>query len=177
MLLGLAQLPRTVAFAPLPAALVIRVVALNGTAGVVSGAPYSYGLEPMASHFSFDALARVRLLHKIAQRSWGPICCLPFWQSASQTIQLRGPVVADRNLQHLLSRSKSARPLTIQLRRTGPCRVAAVARCLEGEVDLVDCGLRRVATSLRRWASDRTAIPWLPVVMANGAGSARGQAP
>jgi hypothetical protein len=59
-------------------------------------------------------------------------------------------VVADRNLQHLLIRSKSARPLTIQLRRTGPCRVAAVARCLEGEVDLVDCRLRRshVATPL-----------------------------
>jgi hypothetical protein len=57
MLLRLVQLPGTAAFAPLSAALVVHVIALNGTAGVASGALYSYGLGPMASHFSFDALA------------------------------------------------------------------------------------------------------------------------
>src|SRR5262249_20338004 len=54
LLFGLGHLPATAAIAPLTAALVIRAIVLNGTAGVVFGVLYRrYGLEwAMASHFA-----------------------------------------------------------------------------------------------------------------------------
>ncbi len=60
---GLAHLPATAALAPLSAALVIRAVVLNGTAGIVFGELYRrYGLEwAMTSHFGVDIVAHVVL--------------------------------------------------------------------------------------------------------------------
>jgi len=61
LLFGLGHLPATAALAPLSAALIIRAIVLNGTAGIVFGALYRrYGLEwAMASHFGVDIVAHV----------------------------------------------------------------------------------------------------------------------
>jgi len=63
VLFGLGHLPATAALAPLSAALVVRTVVLNGTAGLVFGALYRrYGLEwAMASHFGVDIVAHVAM--------------------------------------------------------------------------------------------------------------------
>ena len=63
LLFGLGHLPATAALAPLSAALIIRAIVLNGTAGIVFGALYRrYGLEwAMASHFGVDIVAHVAL--------------------------------------------------------------------------------------------------------------------
>jgi membrane protease YdiL (CAAX protease family) len=60
---GLGHLPATAALAPLSAALVIRAVVLNGTAGIVFGELYRrYGFEwAMTSHFGVDIVAHVVL--------------------------------------------------------------------------------------------------------------------
>ncbi len=61
VLFGLGHLPATAALAPLSAALVVRAIVLNGTAGLVFGALYKrYGLEwAMASHFGVDIVLHV----------------------------------------------------------------------------------------------------------------------
>ena len=61
LIFGLGHLPATAALAPLSAALIIRAIVLNGTAGIVFGALYRlYGLEwAMASHFGVDIVAHV----------------------------------------------------------------------------------------------------------------------
>ena len=61
VLFGLGHLPATAALAPLSAALIVRAVVLNGTAGLAFGALYRrYGLEwAMASHFGVDIVAHV----------------------------------------------------------------------------------------------------------------------
>ena len=61
LIFGLGHLPATAALAPLSAALIIRAIVLNGTAGIVFGALYKrYGLEwAMASHFGVDIVAHV----------------------------------------------------------------------------------------------------------------------
>jgi hypothetical protein len=61
LLFGLGHLPATAALAPLSAALIIRAVVLNGTAGIVFGALYRrYGLEwAMTSHFGVDIVVHV----------------------------------------------------------------------------------------------------------------------
>jgi hypothetical protein len=63
VLFGLGHLPATAALAPLSAALVVRTVVLNGTAGLVFGALYRRdGLEwAMASHFGVDIVAHVAM--------------------------------------------------------------------------------------------------------------------
>lgn len=63
LLFGLGHLPATAALAPLSAALIIRAIVLNGTAGIVFGALYRrHGLEwAMASHFGVDIVAHVAL--------------------------------------------------------------------------------------------------------------------
>lgn len=60
---GLGHLPTTAALAPLSAALVVRAVVLNGTAGLVFGELYRrYGLEwAMTSHFGVDIVLHVAL--------------------------------------------------------------------------------------------------------------------
>jgi membrane protease YdiL (CAAX protease family) len=60
---GLGHLPATAALAPLSAALVVRAVILNGTAGLVFGELYRrYGLEwAMTSHFGVDIVLHVAL--------------------------------------------------------------------------------------------------------------------
>jgi membrane protease YdiL (CAAX protease family) len=60
---GLGHLPASAALAPLSAALVIRAVVLNGTAGIVVGELYRrYGLEwAITSHFGVDIVAHVVL--------------------------------------------------------------------------------------------------------------------
>jgi hypothetical protein len=63
VLFGLGHLPTTAAVAPLSAALVVRAIVLNGTAGLVFGELYRrYGLEwAMTSHFGVDVVAHVAL--------------------------------------------------------------------------------------------------------------------
>ena len=63
VLFGLGHLPATAALAPLSVPLVVRAVALNGTAGLVFGELYRrYGLEwAITSHFGVDIVAHVAL--------------------------------------------------------------------------------------------------------------------
>jgi hypothetical protein len=61
LVFGLGHLPATAAIAPLTAAIIVRAIVLNGTAGLVFGVLYRrYGLEwAMASHFAADLVLHV----------------------------------------------------------------------------------------------------------------------
>ncbi|HTP78341.1 MAG TPA: CPBP family glutamic-type intramembrane protease [Rhizomicrobium sp.] len=63
VLFGLGHLPATAALAPLTAALVVRAIVLNGSAGIVFGMLFRrFGLEwAMASHFGADIVLHVLL--------------------------------------------------------------------------------------------------------------------